>query len=153
MSSSGPFSVNTRRNRGPLMARSQPWPDCEWKIDRRQSSNDGRQRRMTRSTASVRAERAAGSNCGQITRTGIESAPTEPGASGGERRPPALRTAEVVTLLRWPIDFKLSLMTALSSPGVDRESADHVIRHWMRIDKHRASEREGRGCNGGNDGR
>jgi hypothetical protein len=54
------------------MARSQPLPDWDWKSDKRQDSNDGRNFLTTSRTASWSLVRNAGSHsCGQLIVTDI----------------------------------------------------------------------------------
>ena len=56
----------------PLIARSQPWPDCERKIASFHASNDGRHRLMVRFAVSHSSRRTAGSiSWGQLTVTGM----------------------------------------------------------------------------------
>ena len=62
----------TLRNRGPVIARSQPRPCCDRKIVNCHFSNPGRRRLIERATAACRRERTVASvNCGHTTLTDI----------------------------------------------------------------------------------
>src|SRR4051812_34303666 len=54
------------------MARSHPAPDCDWRSENFQASNDGRARLMTSATASWSLVLSAASpSCGQLIVTGM----------------------------------------------------------------------------------